>query len=129
MGLANGQRRSSSVSIVISQQTAEPLTTLNFASVTTDFISPVDDLVVEPLVVAFFVVMVEASVHSTTKGLLAEEDHPIQCIGFLVEASAGRSGPFAGTARPDAPTRVETAADQRVRKPSKTAIRVDKRIG
>ena len=55
-----------SVSIVVSQQAAETLATLNIAFVGTDFVPRPDDLIVEPLVIAFLVVMVEISVHSAT---------------------------------------------------------------
>ena len=55
-----------SVSIVVSQQAAETLATLNIAFIATNFVPGLDDQIIEPLMIAFLVVMVEISVHSAT---------------------------------------------------------------
>ena len=49
--------RSSRVAVVVSQQPAEPLVTLNFTVSLADFFAGFDELVAQPLVVSFAVIM------------------------------------------------------------------------
>ena len=77
-----------SVSIVVSQQATEPLPAHNVAFVATDFVPRLDDLIVEPLVIAFFVVVVQIRVHGATQGLFAEEDHAGKTLGFDAEVKS-----------------------------------------
>ena len=77
--------------MVVIQQPAQTLATLDVARVAGDFISRLDDLIAQSLVVAFFVVVSEVSGHSTTQRPLAEEDHAVEVI--VGQHAPGLTGP------------------------------------
>ena len=67
---------SSSLAMVVFQQTAQPLTALDFARTAPDFISRSDDLVVQALVVSFAMKVIEILANSISQCTLTKEDHP-----------------------------------------------------
>lgn len=50
--------------MIVFQQAAQPLTALDFASIVSNFITSMDDLIVQPLMVSFSVVMVQILINS-----------------------------------------------------------------
>ena len=67
--------RSSSVAIVVPQQTTKSLTALDLTVLPPNFVTRFDDLATDPLVISFSMIMVHELPNSRTKHLLAEKDH------------------------------------------------------
>ena len=91
------RRQLRGVAIVIVQQTAEPLAAFHLPDDLPDFLSWIDDLVVEPLVISLGVIMVQELVDSIVQRLLAEEDHSVQAFGFDTSHEAFQMGIQVGT--------------------------------
>ena len=85
---ADDRSRSRRVAIVISQQATKSLTALNFAFGMTNFVTGSDDLILQPLMVAFLVVMVEIHLHCLTERLVSEEDDSGETLGFDTEVES-----------------------------------------
>ena len=68
------------VSIVELQESAESLSTSDFS--VSFFARVLDQLVAEPLVAAFPMVVIDESLYGSSKGSLGEEDHPIKALAL-----------------------------------------------
>jgi len=68
--------------MIVPQQTAEALTRLDAARAPPDFVSRSDDLVVETLVISFFVVVRQVLSNGVSQRAFAEENQPVQALGF-----------------------------------------------
>lgn len=65
--VADDRSRSRCVSIVISQQATQSLMTLNAAIHGADSVTGFDDLILQPLMIAFLVIVIEIHGHSATQ--------------------------------------------------------------
>ena len=81
-----------SASVVVFEQSAQTLTTDNLASGLADRIVWLNDLVLEPLVISFGMVVADELADRVPEHLLAEEDHLFQAIGFDRPDPAFREG-------------------------------------
>ena len=63
------------VAEVVPEQAAEAFTALDFADLLSDLAARVDDLVVQPLMVAFPMIVMEEVRHSPAQRFLPEENH------------------------------------------------------
>ena len=68
--------------MVVPQQAAESLTTLDLAEGTPYFLTRHDDAIGQSLVIAFFVVMGEELANRGPQRRLAEKNHPIETLFF-----------------------------------------------
>ena len=80
------------VTIIVSQHPAESLAAFDLRGNLPDFVSGIDDLVFEPLVISLGVIMLQELVDSIVKRLLAEEDHSFQAFGFDASHEAFQMG-------------------------------------
>jgi hypothetical protein len=68
--------------IVVSQHSTEALLALDVAIVSANVITRFDDHVVQPLVIAPAVIMLQVGTYRSTQRLLAEENHSVEALGF-----------------------------------------------
>src|SRR5262249_44350077 len=66
--------------IVVPQQAAQMLATLDFSHVTADFLPRLDQSIVQPLVIAFFMIMADVRTDRPAQHGLAKENHPVQTL-------------------------------------------------
>ena len=76
---------SCSITIVVSKQAAEPLATFDLALRLADFLTWINQLIAQSLMVSFSMIMFQELADSRAKRRLAEEDEPRK--GFVLEAS------------------------------------------
>ena len=67
--------------VIVLQQSAKALTSLNLALSRACEFAGLDELIRQPLMVSLSVIMREEFADSVSKGILAEEDHPIETLG------------------------------------------------
>ena len=78
----DGYRWLRSLTMVILQDAAESLSTVDGSIVSASFIARIDDRVGQPLMVAFLVIMRDEFSNSVSQGTLIEEDHFIETLRF-----------------------------------------------
>ncbi|MBP87226.1 MAG: hypothetical protein CMJ64_10980 [Planctomycetaceae bacterium] len=70
------------IAIVVLQQTTELFVALDRACRLSTFVSRVDDLVVQPLMVSLAVVVRQELSDGISQRMLAEQNQPLQALGF-----------------------------------------------
>ena len=73
------------IPVVVAKRATKTLSAFHFTLAAADFVSRIDDRVVEALMIAFAMVMNEEGSYGSTQRGLTEEDDPVQ--GFLFDAS------------------------------------------
>ena len=73
------------IPVVVSKRAAKTFTAFHFALAASDFVSSIDDRVVEALMIAFAMVVKKVGRYGSTQRTLTEEDDLVQ--GFLFDAS------------------------------------------
>ncbi len=71
--------------VVVTQQAAQMLPTLNFTQASAYFLPRLDQPVLKPLMIAFSMIVTDVGTNRPAKHVLAKENHPAQA--FLAQAS------------------------------------------
>ncbi len=66
------------IPVVVAKRAAKTLSAFHFTLAAADFLSRIDDRVVEALMIAFDMVMNEEGSYGSTQRSLTEEDDPVQ---------------------------------------------------
>jgi hypothetical protein len=69
-------------SVVVLQQPAKPFATIDLDVSLPDFLPRFDELVIQPLVISLAMIVETEFANSGTQRLLAEEDDPVETLGF-----------------------------------------------
>ena len=69
-------------SVVVSQQPAEALVTCNFTVSLADFLARLDQLIAQPLMVSFAMIVKKVLANSIPQRSFAEKDHSLETLGF-----------------------------------------------